>query len=414
MTSPKRKANKFLILTALCLFISTILCGCYNIEINGVKNAHVNEDGDLIITYFNGTEKNAGAIKGADNGTVNNNITISSQGGSDLSLATSKGLLSAVRVLSRFSSSIGQGAGVIYRLDKDKGDAYVITNYHVVSKTGEGISDNISLYIYGSERDDKTINAEYLGGSMYYDIAVLKVKGSNVLKNSNASAASVAEPDNIFVGDNAIAIGNPEGGGISATLGIISVDSETISIKSDDNTTQDFRVMRVDTAINHGNSGGGLFNSKGELIGIVNALSPADTLENIAFAIPISTACAVADSIIDHPDHDTLQRAMLGVTVQSIDSKAVYDSESGRTTILEKVSISQISSGSIAEGVLAEGDILKTISIGDREKQIKRRFNLIDFMLTARVGDTVDLKIERNGEEMTVSFVITEDCIVSY
>ena len=398
--------------------MSLTLCGCYNLEINGVKNAHVNEDGDLILSYFDGTEKNAGPVKIIDNTTngdiINNNITVNSQGGSDLSLATAKGLMSTVRVICRHGLSGSQGAGVIYKLDKTSGDAYIITNYHVVSDGDANISDDISVYIYGGEKEDMAIKADYVGGSMHYDIAVIKIENSNMIKTSSVEEVTVADSDNIFVGENAIAIGNPKGYGISATCGVISVDSESISMEVDDGTTVAFRVMRIDSAVNSGNSGGGLFNSRGELIGIVNAKINDSSVENMAFAIPVSIATAVADSLIEQPEHDTLQRVLLGIMVEGADSKAVYDTETGRAYISETVKVSDVTEGSVAEGKLAAGDIIKKISIGEREREITRIHHVIDFMLTARLGDTVVLAVERNGEEKTVSFVVTEEYIVSY
>lgn len=418
MTFNKRKRSIILMLTALCLSAALGLCGCYTFEINGVKSTHVNEDGDLIVTYFNGRKENAGSVKDADKsidgGDANNNITINSQGGSDLSLATAKGLMSTVRVISKYASSLSQSAGVIYKLDKSAGDAYIITNYHAVANSENGISDNISVFIYGSEINDLAISADYVGGSMYYDIAVLKIENSDILKASDAVSVKVADADNVFVGESAIAIGNPEGYGISATCGVISVDSENINIAVEDGTEVSFRVMRIDTAINHGNSGGGLYNTKGELIGIVNAKTSDTSIENIAFAIPVSIATAVADSILDHPDHHTLQRALLGITVQSTDSKAVYNTENGRVSIVETVKVVDVNSDSVAENVLLSGDILKKVSIGERECNITRSYHIVDFMLTARLGDTVNITLERNGKEMTATFAITEDCIVSY
>ncbi|MBO6020134.1 MAG: trypsin-like peptidase domain-containing protein [Clostridia bacterium] len=156
------------------------------------------------------------------------------------------------------------GSGVIYRLDKEQGDAYIITNYHVVyrsdSLTENKISDRVKVYLYGSESERYAIDATYVGGSMNYDIAVLKITGSEVLKRSSALPVSVADSNLITVGDVAIAIGNPVGIGISATSGIVSVDSESIQMQACDNVSiVSYRLLRVDTAINEGNSGGGLF-----------------------------------------------------------------------------------------------------------------------------------------------------------
>ena len=200
------------------------------------------------------------------------------------------------------------GSGVIYKLDKENGDAYIITNYHVVfnGNSTTGISDRIYVYLYGMEMmnsDGNTyaIPAAYVGGSMNYDIAVLKITGSEILKNSNAVEATVANSDEVSILDTAIAIGNPGAAGLSATSGCINVDSEEITVGFDTasgTVSVTLRVMRTDAAVNSGNSGGGLFNEKGELIGIVNAKDADDSVDNIGYAIPSNIARAIADNAI--------------------------------------------------------------------------------------------------------------------
>ncbi|MBQ8287943.1 MAG: trypsin-like peptidase domain-containing protein [Clostridia bacterium] len=337
-------------------------------------------------------------------------------------------LLSAVSIYCDFTVSggwLGQtetatsaGAGVIYQLDKDSGDAYIITNYHVVyhADARKQISDDITVYLYGMEYTDYAIEATYVGGAMNYDIAVLKVKGSEILKHSEARAISVADSNDIVVGGSAVAIGNPEAGGISVTRGIISVDSEELTMTgADDRTQVTFRTIRIDAAVNEGNSGGGLFNSAGQLIGIVNAKIIADGIEGIAYAIPSNIAIGVAQNIIDNSSRlgytDGVWRCLMGISVASTDSRRVVDEEQGIVNIVEDVVVSEIVSGGLADGVLEEDDLLKRVTIGDCSFEITRTFVIVDAMLTARVGDTVTLLIERGGEEMEVSIQITEDCI---
>ncbi len=227
------------------------------------------------------------------NGGDNYNITINSNENSNL-LAAAKGLLSAVSIESNFDitktyapSIFGSGgtkkteekaygSGVIYNLDKDLGSAYIITNYHVVymkgSDTANDVSDEIYVYLYGQEYPEYAISAEFIGGSMNYDIAVLKVTNSDVLRKSKAAAAEFADSNETSILDTAIAIGNPEALGISATVGAVNVDSEYITMTSLDETGYiSLRVLRIDTAVNGGNSGGGLYNAAGKIIGIVNA-----------------------------------------------------------------------------------------------------------------------------------------------
>ena len=175
--------------------------------------------------------------------------------------------------------------------------------------------------------------------------------------------------------------------------------------------------MRVDTAINSGNSGGGLYNDEGNLIGIVNAKIVYDGVENIGYAIPSNVAVSIAENIIDYcygTDTERVQRALLGITVSTSDSKLVYDSITGLITIEETVSVYEVSSGSLADGILQADDILVSATVGGNTTDITRQYHIIDMMLDVRVGDVVTLKILRAGEQKTVSITITEGCLTAY
>ena len=319
------------------------------------------------------------------------------------------------------------GSGIIYKLDKINGDAIILTNYHVVyystATTENHISDDIAVYLYGSEISDYKIQATYIGGSLNYDIAVLKIEGSEVLKASDAESVTVATTE-ANVGTSAIAVGNPAAGGLSVTSGIISVDSETIRmLAADEATTIALRVMRIDTAVNSGNSGGGLFNIKGELIGIVNAKISSSSIENIGYAIPLSVVTAVADNLIDASEEgkDCVQKCIIGVTVQTVESSAKYDSLLKQYNVVEKIQLSEVTvggpaytAGLIAGDVLKEIEIISTDSYGNPTSNtvlICRLYNITDALLTARVGDTVKIKYEREGVENTATIVLTEECI---
>ena len=133
------------------------------------------------------------------------------------------------------------GSGVIFEIDREAGDAYVFTNFHVVYNKDEvntsGFSDTISLFLYGMEEAQYAIPAKVVGGSMNYDIAVLKVEGSEVLKNSLAVAATFGDSEKVRVKDEVFVVGNPEGYGISVTDGIISVESESLVMTGADERT---------------------------------------------------------------------------------------------------------------------------------------------------------------------------------
>ena len=273
-------------------------------------------------------------------------------------------LLSSVSVRAFNDSGIGSaGAGVIYQLNQEAGDAIIITNYHVVydGSADDGVYDNINIYLYGGESTSSAIPSTYVGGSMNYDLAVLRVSSNDIIKNSFARQATFA--DDYQVGERAIAIGNPQDKGIAATAGIVSVESEYISISAVDNSdTIDMRVMRIDTAINSGNSGGGLFNAYGQLIGIVNAKYNSTTIDNVGYAIPIEVVKNVVDNVIDSSD-GKVRKLVFGFEAAAKDSVLAYDAITDKYYIKETCSVSKITTGGLANGVLQVGDVIKTISI---------------------------------------------------
>ena len=231
------------------------------------------------------------------------NVTINDPPASTAS-AAAKAMLSAVSITSAYTMGSGgigyqYGSGVIYKMDAARSTAYLVTNYHVVYNATYGISQNIGVFLYGKESADYAIKAEYIGGSMYYDIAVLKIQNSRTLMESEAVAATFANSDEMSLLDTVIAVGNASGKGLSATVGHINVDSEYINlIAADDRTQTTIRVMRTDAAVNPGNSGGGLFNVRGEVIGIVNAKSSDDSIDNIGYAIPSNVAKSIVENLI--------------------------------------------------------------------------------------------------------------------
>ena len=441
-----RKLNIKLISVALIMIMCFAFSGCNllsmyldssqatgsdidNTEDKGklIVSSAINENGELVITYNDGSYDNLGPLA-----TQDKNVNVNIEGTSvNASYATSLGLRSAVSVHCNFSvynrygmlsTASSAGSGIIYKLDKDTGSAFIVTNYHVVfdesSIRDNGIADEIFIRLYGSEYTTFQIKAEFVGGSNNYDIAVLRVEGSDLLKSNVFLEATFADSDETYVGQSAIAIGNPDAGGISASYGIISVYSEHITL--DIGGAVSLRVMRIDTPVNSGNSGGGLFNEKGELIGIVNAKSNDTTLENIGYAIPSNIVKAVANNIIDYcyeTELEKVQRALLGVTLGISDSYA-YLTEDGHVKIKEEVFVSEVSKTGIAYGKLEKNDILISARIGDNTIEITKQHQIIDYLLNARIGDTVYIDVKREAsdgaEQITLEFEITEECINEY
>ena len=410
-----RKNGKALRMIALLLAVVTSilsLSSCmYLLPTNSDQYMTEEEVRDLIAGNMSGNVS-IGEVKDYD-------ITINTSGDRNLVAAT-KGVLSAVSVRCKFNITTGfgsqtttatsAGAGVIYKLDKTEGDAYIITNYHVVyearSKTSNRISNNISVYLYGMEDDAYAIPATFVGGSMTQDLAVLRVEDSRVLAESNAMEVSFADSDEISILDTAIAIGNPEGEGISATVGCINVDSEEIQMYAADGVTRiKLRLLRIDTAVNSGNSGGGLFDDSGRLIGIVNAKIAADGIDNIGYAIPSNIVKAVAENIIHYCDTTTKEnpyRFIIGITMGKSAMYTVYDEETGRVHKREDVNVASITAGSIAENYFEVGDILKSITIDGVKYEINRKFQITDRMYSVYENSTVVIEAVRGDVPFTV------------
>ena len=323
------------------------------------------------------------------------------------------------------ATAVYTGSGIIYKMTSD-GYTYVITNYHVVysqygnDDNGGNIAHAIYGYLYGSESapvdskettssgykiytyDSYAIPFEYIGGSITNDIAVIRTETENITK-INEDAKPVTLASGYHVGETAIAIGNPEDEGISVTEGIVSVDNEYITL-SIDGTSRSYRSIRIDTALYSGNSGGGLFNSNGELIGITNAGDSED--QNVNYAIPLSIVTGVANNIMAYYTDTATNpyKITLGVTVKSQNSKYVYDEKSGYGNIVEEIVVSEVSSSSIASTLeLKANDILTKFVVNGTEHTLSRNFDIADIILTIRQGDVISFVIERDGASQTTA-----------
>ena len=325
-----------------------------------------------------------------------------------------KTLLSTVTIVSDFGTAAGAGSGVFYSVDKKNGDAYVITNYHVVYTADYEQADTINLYLYGMELSSYAIPATLLGGSITYDIAVLKVEGSDVIKNSYAIPANFADSDLVRVFDRVYAVGNSEANGMSATEGIVNVESESLQLEGADGKLITLRVLRFDAAVNHGNSGGGLYNQNGRLIGIVSAKDVSADVDNMGYAIPSNLVRLLVDNIIYNCNgHDKINvvKALMGITITSYVSGLDINEETGDVSQVELVEVIEITKNSLADGKILVGDVINSISINGQTHKVTKIHHVTDLMLSAHVGDTVNLNITRDGSAVTLSFIITEDAM---
>ncbi len=314
------------------------------------------------------------------------------------------------------------GACVIYQIDSDY--TYFITNYHVVydeDAVEKHISETIHCYLYGTtaeptkktdvdgynycEYTEEAIPCTYVGGSVEYDIAIIKAETSTVL-GLNKDVKPITFALSYHVGQTAIAIGNPNGDGISVTQGIVSVDNEYISLDID-GKSRSYRSVRIDTALYGGNSGGGLFNGKGELIGIANAGNVTD--QNINFAVPVQIVKGVAENIMLHEadgDENTngAYKIKLGVTVFGKNSKYTYDPVSGFGEIKEDILISEVTENGIAAKIgLKKDDVIKAIVVDGQRYDLKRYFEIGDHILRLTKDVSFSFVCVRDGQEKTTA-----------
>ncbi len=371
----------------------------------GIASAKIDSKGHLIITYTDGETVDAGAVN-VGSQTVSEEIS---------GLSLSYALTSSVSIHCKLDESqYSSGGGVIYKLNKTNGDAYIVTNHHVLynKATGQRVPDaNISIYLYGMEYPEYAISAQYVGGSSSYDLAVLKISGSEVLKSSSALAVRRGNSELVSVLDTVIAIGNPAGSGISATRGSVNIESENRYVNITASGGSVFmRIIRFDAAVNKGNSGGGLYNTDGELVGIVTAKDTSEGSEGMAYAIPINVAVSVADNILHYCDgreseNGKILKLGLGLGVKSV--KVLYDEIRDCTVRYETVAISSVEAGSYAESLgLAVGDVVKRVSVDGEAREITGVYQAPEMMLFAREGSVIVYTVLRGSQELTFTLTV--------
>ena len=317
-----------------------------------------------------------------------------------------KALKSSVGIICTNSRSTSSGSGVIYKLDGNT--AYIITNYHVIydSYSG-GYSNDIVVYLYNQVLEDDMIQASVVGASKSNDIAVIKATSDAFLEDTVAEATvNTSTP---VVGQATFAIGTPALYTFSVTSGIVSVETEYITTKYSSNV----RVYRTDTALNSGNSGGGMFNEYGELMGISDAKSSNTTDDNVCYAIPASLAVAVADNIIENSG----QRFVLGISrpvsattspynAEDVIDISTYVDENGVIRTAYTYQIYSVAEGTAAEGKLSVGDVLVSIAVNDGEVvKIDNFYKAQETLMQVSPGDTVTVNVLRDGAEVSVQIV---------
>ncbi len=341
----------------------------------------------------------------------------------DDSFYLQQSLRSAVSIVSYTSAtSMSAGAGVILSVDRDSGDMDVLTNFHVVyNATSRAICNRIDVYLYGGEVSECRLKATYVYGSSTEDLALLHIAGTDtvttdngthsnakVVTASSACAVTIGDAESLLVGEAVYAIGYPEAWGLSVVEGVVSVDAEYVTMDPIIGT-EDVSMLeiRTDATVNHGNSGGGLFNAAGQLVGIVNARSETSNVYGVGYAIPINHALAVLNNL--KANAGKLQLARLGITVTTEESRSVYDATSGRTFLSEKVVVKSVSSGAAQKGGMDVGDTIVSMTLNGDTVQMTRQYKINNFLLQVRKGDTITVVVSRKGESVTLTIPYDRD-----
>lgn len=263
---------------------------------------------------------------------------------------------------------------------------YILTNNHVV----EGTKSVKIVLADGSEQ-----NVSIVGADMYSDIAVLKTEGKV------PAVASLGNSDQLLPGESVIAIGSPLGDfKNTVTVGVVSATGRSID------TGQGYQVedlIQTDAAINHGNSGGPLVDLAGEVIGIntliVRDSGNGDVAEGLGFAIPVNTAQAVAQQIIQK---GYFARPFMGVSFQPVTPQVADRYSLGAQW---GVYITKVSSGSPAEKAgLKEGDIIT--QVGD--VTLDETHSYINTLYNHKPGETISLTVVREGKTMHLQITLGE------
>ena len=275
--------------------------------------------------------------------------------------------------------SQGAGSGVII-----SSDGYIITNNHVIE---DATSVKVTL------TDGSSYDAKVIGTDATLDIALIKIEADGL------QVAALGSSADLKVGETSIVIGNPLGQlGGTVTHGIISALNRSIQL---DGKTME--LLQTDAAINPGNSGGGLFDSEGNLVGIVVAKSTSSSdgtsLEGLGFAIPIDNIKAVLG---DLKTNGHVARPVLGVTAVDV----LDDTTAARYNVEKQgVYIYSITDGSAADKAgLMVGDCVLKID----DKAIGSKEELASTISAHKVGDEVKILIYRDGKEQTLTAVLEE------
>lgn len=291
-------------------------------------------------------------------------------------------------IFSRASTTASaEGSGVII-----SADGYILTNNHVVSNSSStsssgfyevGEASKVTVYLYG---DTTGYEAKIIGTDSQTDLAVIKIDKDDL------TAAELGDSDSLQVGEFAMAIGNPLGMESSVSAGIISAVNRKVT---SDNVT--YTLVQTDAAINSGNSGGALVNSKGQVIGINTLKLAGSSIEGMGFAIPINSTKEISNQLIEY---QKVKRPYIGITGRDLSEDLAK--ANNLPVGIYVVNVEEFSSAEKA-GIKA-GDVITEIN----GTKVKTMNELNEEKNKHSIGETIAIKITRNNEEKTIELTLQE------
>ena len=371
--SPKKKGNMTVKVIALVLVCAIVggLCGFGGAAI--ARNSH---RGETAIQQSDRAPVEV-EIKKVDGQTA---MTPAEVYASTVNSTVSINTATTRNVFGQVTESASSGSGFIIT-----DDGYIVTNQHVVSGASE-----VTVTLYNGEEYPATI----IGGDADYDVAVIKIESSDL------PAVTLGNSEDVNVGDWVMAIGNPLGElTFSMSQGSVSSSGRAINV---DGTP--FNMLQVDCAINPGNSGGALFDSFGNVIGVVYAKSSSVSIEGIGYAIPVNDIKELVTGMINDPESVKAQtkgsQIMLGITI--ID---VTEEMSKQYSMPVGVYIREVAEFSAAERAgLMKGDII--VEFGG--EKVETADDLNELKAKHSSGDVVSLKVDRNGSVIELNILLPQ------
>lgn len=278
-----------------------------------------------------------------------------------------------------------QGSGVII-----SSDGYILTNNHVVNSTSTssfyelGKASKITVKLYN---DDTEYEAKIIGTDEQTDLAVIKIDKDNL------TAAELGDSDSVQVGEFCMALGNPLGLGSTVTDGIISAVNRTVT----DEDGNSYKAIQTNAAINSGNSGGALVNSKGQVIGINTLKVSGEGVEGVGFAIPINSTKDITDQLIEY---NKVKRPYLGIGGIEVD-----ESTAKANNLTVGIYVKTLENFSAAEKAgIKVGDVI----IKAEGKNIETMDELNEIKNAKKIGDKMTLTIWRDGKTQDITVTLQE------